>query len=183
MAYCRIGELLPRLHRLNTALSEDAGFQHVLAMIFVDILNFHKEAYMFLQRPGWKTFFDAFWTGFDRSIKPILRSLAQHSDMIDKEAVSIDIARTEEWRRQTLEEARKQEESQTNAQFQSVLAWLNVQGYTQEDELDQNLKMIHADSCEWIQGHQKAKSWFASTLQDRVIWIKGNPGAGWSCTF
>lgn len=51
-AYGRVGEILPRLSRLNSVLHDDAGFQHVLATLYADILEFHREAYRFLRRPG-----------------------------------------------------------------------------------------------------------------------------------
>ena len=53
VAYGRIGEILPRLNRLGSALCKDEDdFQHVLAILFADILEFHGEAYKFLRRPG-----------------------------------------------------------------------------------------------------------------------------------
>ena len=127
---------------------------------------------------GWKKFFNAFWDGFGRRLDPILDSLAHHSDMVDKEAVSINISRAETWRKQMIEQSRKQALLQTSAQFHSVLAWLKVQSYVQEDVLDEHLRLIHANSCDWFQGHKRAKPWLASSLNDRALWIKGNPGAG-----
>lgn len=104
--------------------------------------------------------------------------MVQHSDLIDKEAVSIDIARAEQWRRQLIQEARKQETLQSSDQFQSVLTWLGVQSHVQEDVLDEHLNQIHPNSCDWISTHRIAKPWVASSLQDRSMWINGNPGAG-----
>ena len=122
--------------------------------------------------------FDAFWTGFGRRLDQILGSLAYHSDMIDREANSINIARAEQWRRNAAEEARKQEESITNTQLQSVLTWLNGRDVEQENELDLHTELIHPDSCRWVQDHKKVQRWLSTLNQDPVLWIYGAPGAG-----
>ena len=122
--------------------------------------------------------FDAFWAGFGRRLDQILSSLAHHSDMIDREASSINIARAEQWRRNAAEEARKQEETTANGQLQSVLAWLNGRDVEQEDELDHHTELIHTNSCRWVQDHKKVQRWLSTRNQDRILWIHGSPGAG-----
>ena len=128
--------------------------------------------------PGWKIFFDTLWFRFGRRFDRILDSLVRHSDMIDREAVSIDIARAEEWRREADRDAEKQEELQASTQFSAVLAWLNVQDDQQEDELDQHLSLVYADSCKWFQTHRKASAWLSPASSTRILWVKGSPGAG-----
>ena len=49
-AYGKIGDVLPRLDRLSTALIQDSNFQKVLALVYADILEFHKLAYKFVRR-------------------------------------------------------------------------------------------------------------------------------------
>lgn len=101
-----------------------------------------------------------------------------HSDLIDREAASIDIVRAEEWRRKAVEDTRKQEDLYASTQFSSVLTWLNVQDYQQEDKLEQHLEQIHSNSCQWFRDHEKARLWLASSEQKNILWVSGNPGAG-----
>lgn len=51
-AYARIAETLPRFDRLSNAFMSNADFQQVLAVFYVDILRFHKEAYKLVKRNG-----------------------------------------------------------------------------------------------------------------------------------
>lgn len=49
-AYGKIGDMLPRLDRLSNALLGDQNFQKVLALVFSDIVEFHRRAYKFVRR-------------------------------------------------------------------------------------------------------------------------------------
>jgi hypothetical protein len=49
-AYGKIADLLPRLDRLSAALGADVNFQNVLALVYSDILEFHRRAYKFVRR-------------------------------------------------------------------------------------------------------------------------------------
>ena len=45
-----IGEAMPRFDRLSTAFGDDPEFQQVMGNFYVDILEFHRRAYMFFRR-------------------------------------------------------------------------------------------------------------------------------------
>lgn len=49
-AYGKIADMLPRLDRLNHALADDHNFQNVLALVYSDIVEFHRRAYKFVRR-------------------------------------------------------------------------------------------------------------------------------------
>jgi hypothetical protein len=49
-AYGKIADLLPRVDRLSAALGTDVNFQNVLALVYSDILEFHRRAYKFVRR-------------------------------------------------------------------------------------------------------------------------------------
>jgi hypothetical protein len=51
-AYDQIAGLLPRLNRLGDALREKPDFQLTLAVVYSDIMEFHKHAYKFFRRNG-----------------------------------------------------------------------------------------------------------------------------------
>lgn len=52
VAYVRIGEAIPRFERFQVAFKDNAVFETVLAMVFVDITDFHRRAYKFFRRRG-----------------------------------------------------------------------------------------------------------------------------------
>lgn len=53
-AYIEIADALPRFDQLSVVFNQSPNFQQILALYYVDILSFHREAYKFLRRPGEK---------------------------------------------------------------------------------------------------------------------------------
>lgn len=51
-AYGQIAEALPRFDRLSAAFQDNPDFQRVVAVVYADILDFHREAYEFFRKPG-----------------------------------------------------------------------------------------------------------------------------------
>ena len=49
-AYEKIADALPRFDRLGAALKHDHNFQAVLALVYADILEFHRRAYKFVRQ-------------------------------------------------------------------------------------------------------------------------------------
>lgn len=49
-AYGKIGDIVSRLDRLGDALVNDHNFQNVLALVYSDIVEFHRRAYKFVKR-------------------------------------------------------------------------------------------------------------------------------------
>jgi hypothetical protein len=51
-AYGRIADAMPHIDRLESAFNDDARFRMVLAMVYADIVEFHRRAYKFFRRRG-----------------------------------------------------------------------------------------------------------------------------------
>jgi hypothetical protein len=51
-AYGKIAEVLPRFDRLSAAFQDNLDFQRVVAIVYADILDFHREAYEFFRTQG-----------------------------------------------------------------------------------------------------------------------------------
>lgn len=49
-AYGKIADALPRFDRLGAALKDDHDFQAVVALMYADIIEFHRRAYRFIRR-------------------------------------------------------------------------------------------------------------------------------------
>lgn len=56
-AYAQIAEALPRFDRFEEAFKGNPAFQGVLAMVYADILEFHRRTYKFFRRRGASPFF------------------------------------------------------------------------------------------------------------------------------
>ena len=51
-AYSQIAEVFPRFDHLGRIFKDSQVFQHVLAVVYSDILEFHQHAYKFFRRLG-----------------------------------------------------------------------------------------------------------------------------------
>jgi hypothetical protein len=51
-AYAQIAEAMPHFDRLESAFNDDPQFRMVLAMVYADIVEFHRRAYKFFRRRG-----------------------------------------------------------------------------------------------------------------------------------
>lgn len=51
-AYGKISDVLPRFDKLSEAFKGNSEFQRLLALVYSDILDFHREAYSFFRKRG-----------------------------------------------------------------------------------------------------------------------------------
>ncbi|KAL9093837.1 MAG: hypothetical protein Q9165_003760 [Trypethelium subeluteriae] len=161
-AYGRIADTLPRFDRLASALKADHNFQAVLAFFYADILEFHRRTYKFVRRSSWKTFFSSMWGG----------------ELIDKEAIAVNIAETTERRKEQAEQWEKDDEERCSGQLVRVLSWLRLSGTSQVDEIDRISRVCQLSSCDWISEHPKIKLWMKDSPTHALVWLHGKPGAG-----
>ena len=175
-AYADIASALPRMDRLNTSFAENPSIRYIISVIYADILEFHRRAYKFFRRRGWKNFFHSSWSSFGIRFKAIIDSLEKHSDWLDREANSIDIAEAKEWRRNITDEATIREQERSDAQFQDALAWLAIDD--QEEELDQLLNRCQEGTCDWLFRQKEIVAWTGDGPQNPLLWLKGIPGSG-----
>ena len=175
-AYAQIGNAMPRFDRFTKAFPDSAGVQHILSVIYADILEFHRRAYKFFRRRGWRNFFHSSWASFDIRFKTIIYSIDKHSDWLDREANSLDIIEAKQWRRKLQEDTGLKEKERSDIQFQDALTWLAVDD--QEDELDRLSSRCQPDTCDWLFKHAKIVSWTTDEPSGLLLWLKGIPGSG-----
>ncbi|CAN9372932.1 unnamed protein product [Alternaria alternata] len=177
-AYARIGNMLPRLDRLGHALADDHNFQNVLALVYSDIIEFHRRAYKFVRQRSWAVFFGSMWLGFESRFNEILKSLAYHSDLADKEAAAADIA--EAIRRSKADDERweRQENEWNAAKVQKVLAWLGTSDTSPADLLERHIHNCLPGSCDWFIKHNATQLWLGDSTKNPFLWLCGKPGAG-----
>ncbi|KAF2732444.1 hypothetical protein EJ04DRAFT_496968 [Polyplosphaeria fusca] len=176
--YSRLGEALPRFDKLSEAFRGNSDFQRRMALIISDIVEFHREAYLFFQKKGWKYFFATLWGNFDRRFSGLLDRFSENCRLLEMEASTTSIVEDLHFRRKMEEEIVKTEKERIISQRQEVLKWLNVQDEEQEDALFKLRESIHAHSCDWIQRKDPIKSWMSIMSNQPVMWLTGKPGAG-----
>ncbi|KAH6867418.1 chromatin remodelling complex Rsc7/Swp82 subunit-domain-containing protein [Thelonectria olida] len=185
--YSRIASSLSRFEILSDVFVRNQDFQQTLAVFYADILEFHKYAYQFVRRSGWKLLFLTSWGRFQRRFDNILKDMERHETLIDLEANARNIAESRkmhqdirDWREEQLNDVACFEEEQAANQYQSIVSWLKV------DELDQLaiFDSISAEgvkypgTCSWVLKNPKVSNWLQSKPDVPILWLQGTPGSG-----
>ncbi|KAL7916576.1 chromatin remodelling complex Rsc7/Swp82 subunit domain-containing protein [Trichoderma velutinum] len=185
--YSQLAESLGRFELLKNAFIGDSDFQQTLAVFYADILQFHKYAYQFVRRSGWKLIFLTSWGRFQRRFDNILDDMRRHETLIDREANARNIAESKEmrqdirrWREESLEQVSKLDGEAATKQYQSIVSWLNMDESDQlaifESTSTEGRK--HPGTCSWVLKNRKISSWLQSKLDTPVLWLQGTPGSG-----
>ncbi|KAI0867564.1 hypothetical protein GGS24DRAFT_515180 [Hypoxylon argillaceum] len=185
--YSKIAESLKRFATLNKALANDMDFQQTLAVYYADILLYHKNAYQFVRRNGWKLLFLTSWGRFQRRFDNLLEDMKRHGELIDLQANASHIAEAREmreeikaWREDSLYNIRQLNDQESTKQYESIIAWFKI------DESDQSriLDIISSESskttgtCSWALKNLKISSWLQSSPDLPILWLNGKPGSG-----
>ncbi|KAI0537717.1 hypothetical protein GGR58DRAFT_470502 [Xylaria digitata] len=179
VAYGNIASSMPRLSRFAESFPNDAQFQQLIAFLFEDIVEFHRRAYALIRMPGWKVFFSSSWGRFEHRFSGLLQSMERFSDLIDREAVALDIFQAAEWRKTERENASKREHQRHTEQLQAVLDWLTANGdQDQETKLEWLSTRCHEGTSSWITNNSKFRAWLQRGRGNSVLWLQGKPGSG-----
>jgi hypothetical protein len=136
------------------------------------------------------------WAGFESRFNGILKNLAYHSELADKEAAAADIAEAvrhskaddESWEQQEREWTAvsinqyilygRQELTQYQVKIQKVLAWLGTSDPLPADLLDRHIRDCLPGSCDWFMKHKATELWLGDSAKNPLLWLCGKPGAG-----
>ncbi|KAE8445745.1 hypothetical protein EG329_012924 [Mollisiaceae sp. DMI_Dod_QoI] len=185
--YSKVAESLVRFEILGDAFRSNLDFQHTIAVFYADILQFHKHAYKFVKRSGWKLMFLTSWGRFQSRFDNILEDMKRHGELVDKEANAYDIAEAQQmrqdirsWREESLEQVERIEKEQAAKQYKSIMSWLKANESDQLTIFD----AISAEgakfpgTCSWILRNTKIKSWLEKKADYSMLWLQGTPGSG-----
>ncbi|KAJ2987229.1 hypothetical protein NUW58_g4620 [Xylaria curta] len=178
VAYGHIGNAMPRLTQYTDAFPQHRGFQQLIAFLFEDIIEFHRKAYSMITKPGWKIYFASLWGLFEHRFDSLLQNITRTSELIDKEAVAIDIAQAAAQRQKDLEISISHESRWKNEQLQSVLNWFEIGDSDPELKLEWLRNRCYAGTSQWITKSSKLRSWLRRERGPNMLWIYGKPGSG-----
>jgi hypothetical protein len=127
---------------------------------------------------AWHILFDSLWKNFANRFNGILERVARCRELVDKEAISIEIVESRIWRAKLNEDLEQRERIIQAAQLQDAINWLAVEDRHQDDHLDRLSARRQPDTGEWIFKTTEVKSWISDDTNDPMLWLKGIPGAG-----
>ncbi|KAH8892105.1 hypothetical protein GQ53DRAFT_686097, partial [Thozetella sp. PMI_491] len=185
--YDRVASSLNRLDLLSNAFANSPEFQQTLAVFYADILQFHKHAYMFVRRSGWRLLFLTSWGRFQRRFDSLIEDMEHHETLIDREASARSAVEIQKmcdkisaWREENTEKLALLEREMSAKQFLSAIAWIKGDQSDQFAVFDsissEASKYIGTGS--WLLQHTKIKSWLQRKPDPPVLWLQGNPGSG-----
>ncbi|KAF1946974.1 C2H2 domain-containing protein [Clathrospora elynae] len=152
-AYEQIGEQLPLLSEYESMFHSSPHMINALALMYIDILDFHQQAMKFFAGKLWKRLF--------RSILAQYRRYQE--DMADLKS--------------------KLDETIASEQAKKMLAvkeWLAVGQQPQQDhDSFCQIRREHSTTARWILQHAIIKHWTEADVPSTpVLWMHGIPGAG-----
>ncbi|KAH7343012.1 hypothetical protein BKA65DRAFT_587311 [Rhexocercosporidium sp. MPI-PUGE-AT-0058] len=177
-AYSQIANVLPRFDRFQSAFDYDANVSQALALVYEDILEFHRNTYLFLRRGAWHIFFDSLWKDFGARFLGILENLERHRDLVDREASTIAIIEAKKWRAKQQDNLEQLEDERRDRQLQDCISWLAIDDRSQEDALEKLSDLRQEGTCDWILESSQLRTWVEDRNAEPVLWLKGIPGAG-----
>ena len=177
-AFSDIANVLPRIDKLRAVFQQDQDFNQVLALIYSDILEFHRRAYKLFRRRAWQVWFALNWGLFERRFESILTRLSLHCDALDKEAAATHFAEMKKYRDQQRDEIEAFEQRRQNQMTREVLEWLGEAEDYQEEYLHKISDFRQPGTCNWILEDFQMKRWIEEDFESGRLWITGIPGAG-----
>ncbi|KDN69904.1 putative NACHT domain-containing protein [Colletotrichum sublineola] len=176
-AYARIAEPLARFKMLYQTFYQSVELQQTFATFYSDILKFHKEAYKFVRRSGWKVFFMTSWGRFERRFDSIIEDLKAHEKLVDSTANAVGHSQmkkiredVETLRREAAEQVDREETERTASQFLNIVGWLKVDNNQQAKNFDTiSAEPQRSLGKSLVVSHICTYSQAASTEYDQII--------------
>ncbi|KAK8109245.1 hypothetical protein PG984_015046 [Apiospora sp. TS-2023a] len=177
-AYADIGSRMPRFSIYLDAFREHQSFQHLIAFLFEDIIEFHRKAYSWITKPGFSMFFSSVWGRFDDRFGTLLLSISRTSEQIDREAIALDIMQAVESRRKSADECIERDRRHQSEQVQSIQNWLELTNTNGEMKLELLLSRHLEGTSDWATQNPKIRGWLQCGRGEQVLWVNGKPGSG-----
>ncbi|XXG96436.1 hypothetical protein Hte_002719 [Hypoxylon texense] len=194
--YEELGESFPLLRQYERLFHEDPNMLRVLAIMYKDILEFHRQAFRYFQQPStlitWivisilsketvlKQLFQATWTTHKSRFKPLIDNIRGHGVLVQNQATLSQIedyrkdARTKEYQLQSMLE------NDQNRRLREVFAWLSAPNVENDQRHYSKIREEYPDTGRWLLRARAFEEWFdprCPTIPP-LLWMTGIPGAG-----
>jgi hypothetical protein len=127
---------------------------------------------------GWHIVFESVGASFEHRFRGILKNIAQHSDLVMREATTIHLVEARQMRLQIQEGLQYQNKRRQSIYLHESISWLKFADEQQQDELERLSKERHGSTCEWVLRNHLFQSWNNDLEEDSILWIHGMPGTG-----
>jgi hypothetical protein len=118
------------------------------------------------------------WAGFESRFDTILRNLAYHSELVDKEAVAFEVSAAVTRRKEEEMRWEDQDREWRASKVRAVLSWLETDDTPPEDALERHTRGYLQGTCDWFINHTDTQLWLKDDADNALLWLYGKPGAG-----
>lgn len=172
-AFERIGENAPRFRRYAEVFRNSERMQHVIALMYEDILQFYRRAIKIFRRRAWTIIFSLSWADFETRFRQLLNNMQRHQQLIDNEAQAeainaAQIAR--ETDQETLEEKLKERLARKRKECGIWLASADASSLK-----DEAVQKRTRGTGRWLLNSVELNEVFNGKAH---LWLHGKPGAG-----
>ncbi|KAF2181728.1 hypothetical protein K469DRAFT_691815 [Zopfia rhizophila CBS 207.26] len=199
-AYEQIGESFPLVEILSKLLRPSPPVLKAYEMIFIDLLDFHKNAIRFCSGPLWQRLFRSAWKNFGTQFQGIIKRLRRHRDLVESQANLLHLQQSQdhfeqcqEYFQQSQEHFRKYEQDLIDIQKKldvqldeeqakkriAVIEWLSGANSSIEHDSFCATRGEYPDTGNWILRHDGIRNWKDEDEPETpIVWTNGIPGAG-----
>ena len=167
-----------------------------LAMMYEDILEFHRRALRVFSKPSnhtfsnihvrpklinlaWRQLFRATWKDFDTHFLHILKDLARHKALIESQATLIHFQEAQLDRVRGNKLLEKVETEAKHDHHIAVLDWLSPTDASLDQTAASDIRRPIPETGLWILDEGKVKVWCQTDVPKwPTLWMYGIPGAG-----
>ncbi|KAK2605748.1 hypothetical protein N8I77_008563 [Diaporthe amygdali] len=177
--YEKIGESLPQLLQTERLFHEDTAMRRVLALMYKDILEFHRLAMRYFKQPMLKQLFQATWKTYKTRFDLLISNIHDHGMLVQNQAT---LAQIEEFRRERLADCQQYEAQR----LREMYTWLRSPNHDQASNAENDqyeyarVRKYCPSSGRWVLSKQAFNEWMDPAYPPipPLLWINGVPGAG-----
>ncbi|KUJ17014.1 uncharacterized protein LY89DRAFT_69875 [Mollisia scopiformis] len=172
-----IGQALPDFQASAAIFDQNMEAKEILMLFFKDILNFYREALEPFSRPSWMHVFDRMWPKHNAHILEVARHIGRLTRLMRTEIRLEHIKQEYEFRKDALEGFKAQKREARRQEFHRIMTFLSPCRY------DDTLHRLRDRRCEktggWLFMDETFTKWLNNSQEEnRILWLKGIPGAG-----
>ncbi|KAH7148334.1 hypothetical protein EDB81DRAFT_792040 [Dactylonectria macrodidyma] len=172
-----VGHALPQFAVLAQTFDTSDVVKDLLALFYLDILDFYRILFDFFRKTRWKQIFDVMWPGQQKKLSIVIENVQKHSSLLRSEVTLLDIKEAREDRVRSSEHFSKAEAFQELQKYLGLKSRLSPSMY--DDRLDW-LRNRRVPGCAtWLFRDEKFCEWLDTSKSTVVwLWLQGIPGAG-----
>ncbi|CAO2653806.1 Nn.00g032170.m01.CDS01 [Neocucurbitaria sp. VM-36] len=179
--YSSIGERLPNLIKYETLFRSNSHMMGVLALIYGDILQFHREALKYFQQPLWKQMLvTPTWKTYQSKFGEIMSNMTRHYQLVETSATVVQIEDFQKARNIDNDRFETERRDEELRRLRTVYDWLRPAGVENDHYEFMKTRAAFPDTGRWLLDHPTFQEWFDPQypMVPPLLWLNGIPGAG-----